>query len=116
MSSQTSTSDPSPPTVATASASRTASVVPGKRRTVRMARLQKGVPPFGRLVGPIRQAGRLPCEELLTDEAVVDQIESELDHALSGGALGIDLAGPLQRRLFQLIMGNDGINGAHGMH
>src|SRR5437868_6204742 len=60
------------------------SVVPGVRGPVGVALLQEGVAAFGGLVGHVRQAGRLAGEELLADQAVVDQVEGVLQHPLGG--------------------------------
>src|SRR5690348_12870489 len=51
------------------------SVVPGVRRPVRLALLEELVAAFLRLVGHVGQPGGLTGEQLLADQAVVDQVE-----------------------------------------
>ena len=57
--------------------------------------LEEGVAPllgFGRHVG---HAGRLAREDLLTGQAVVGQVEGELEHADGLGGLRCDGRGPV---------------------
>ena len=73
------------------------SVVPGERRPVGVALLEELVAALLGLVGHVGQAGGLAGEELLADEAVVDQVEGVLQHPLGGRALAVD-AGPTPDR------------------
>ena len=45
-----------------------------------------------------------PAKILLTDQPVVDEVEGKLCHALSGGALGVDLRRPLEPGSFKVVM------------
>src|SRR5262245_3940428 len=56
------------------------SEVPGHVGPVGIALFEERVPALGRLVGHVRQARRLAREELLADQAVVDQVERVLQH------------------------------------
>src|SRR5688500_13068182 len=71
--------------------------MPGEAGEVRVALLQEGVASLDGLLGHVRQPRRLPGEELLAHEPVVDQVERVLEHPLGGGALGDDLLPPVQR-------------------
>ena len=68
------------------SAQTRSSVVPGVRRPVRLALLEELVTSLLRLVGHVGQAGGLAGEELLADQAVVEQVERVLQHPLGGRA------------------------------
>ena len=57
-------------------------VVPGELLPVRFALFQERVPALGRLVGHVREPGRLAREELLAHQAVVDGVEGVLQHPL----------------------------------
>ena len=59
-------------------------VVPGVCRPVGRALLEEGVTTLSRLVGAVRKTGRLAREQLLADQAVVDQVEGVLEHPLGG--------------------------------
>ena len=63
----------------------------------------------------VGQAGGLAGEQLLADEAVVDQVERVLQHPLGRRALGVDRRRPLQRDRLQLGVGDDGVDGAHAV-
>src|SRR5690606_28450954 len=78
------------------------SVHPRELLEARVPLLQESVPALGRLVGHVSQAGRLPGEDLLADQPVVDQVESEFQHPLGGGRFGGDLSGPLKSGRLQL--------------
>src|SRR5450756_2942511 len=56
------------------------SEVVGEARPVGRALLEERVSPLGSLVGHVRESGRLPGEDLLAGEAVVGQVEGELQH------------------------------------
>jgi hypothetical protein len=60
-------------------------VVPGECGPVGGPLLQKGVAAFDGLIGHVRQPGRLTGEELLADQAVIDQVEGVFEHPLRGG-------------------------------
>src|SRR4051794_30503234 len=61
--------------------------MPREAGPVRLSLLEKRVAALGRFVGHVTEPGRLAREHLLADQAVVDQVEGELQHPLSGGAL-----------------------------
>src|SRR5690606_16688693 len=65
-------------------AQRRRSVVPGEGGPVGVSLLEEAVPALLGLVGHVGEAGGLAGEHLLADEAVVDQVEGELQHPLSG--------------------------------
>src|SRR5687768_13585535 len=79
-----------------------ASVVPGVVGPVRRTLLEEGVASLLGFVGHVGEPGRLPEEDLLADEPVVDEVERVLEHPLRGGALGVDLRAPLQRHGLEL--------------
>ena len=103
---QTSDRPPKQPKIALSS-SRGRATSPGGRR------LQEGVAALGGLVGHVGQPGRLAGEHLLTDQAVVDGVEGELQHPLGGRALGADAPAPLQAGAFQLGVRDDPVDHAH---
>ena len=78
------------------------SVVPGEGRPVRVALLQERVATFGCLVGHVGQPGCFAREHLLSHQAIVDEVERELQHSLGGRALAHHFSGPLQTYSFQL--------------
>src|SRR5829696_9601204 len=90
-------------------------VVPGVRRPVGFPLLEELVPAFCGLVGAVRQAGRLAGEHLLANEAVVDEVERELQHALGRRALAHDLPAPFEADPLELVVGDDGVDHAHAM-
>src|SRR4029079_11037426 len=92
---------------------RAPSVVPGVRRPVRLTLLEELVTPLLGLVGHVGQAGGLAGEELLADQAVVEEVEGVLQHPLGGGRLAVDEAAPLQRGLLELGVGYGAVDGAH---
>ena len=53
---------------------------------------------------------------MLAHEAVVKQIEGELEHALGSGGLAVDFAGDLDGLVFELRVVGDDIDGAHAVH
>src|SRR5699024_11369597 len=59
------------------------------------ALLQERVPALDRLVGHVGQARGLAGEDLLAHQAVVGEVERELEHPLRGGRLAVDLPRPL---------------------
>src|SRR5947207_15938307 len=64
---------------------------------VRRPLLEEGVAALGRLVGHVPQPRRFAGKHLLPHEAVVDEVEGELEHALGHGTLAVDLGGPVDR-------------------
>src|SRR5947209_4381276 len=89
--------------------------VVGKCCPVRGTLLEEGIAPLSGLVGHVRQSRGLTGEHLLADKAVVDEVERELQHALCGGALGVDLLRPFQRHPFEVGVRHDGIHHSHAM-
>src|SRR6478752_1130344 len=89
------------------------SVVPGERRPVGVALLEELVAALLGLVGHVGQAGGLAGEELLADQAVVDEVEGVLQHPLGRGALAVDQPTPLQAGGLELGMGNGTVDRAH---
>ena len=77
--------------------------MPREAAEVRGALLDERVAALDGLVGAVAEAGGLAGEELLSHQAVIDQVEGELEHALRGGALRVDLRGPLERDGFELL-------------
>ena len=53
---------------------------------------------------------------MLADESVVGEVEGVLEHALRGGALRVDLLGPLERDVFEFGVVGDLVDGAHAVH
>ena len=63
-----------------------------------------------------RKVGLTPAgEDLLADQPVVDHVESELEHPLGRGALGVDGLGPLQCHGLQVGVVHDLVDHAHGV-
>src|SRR4051812_33159713 len=89
-----------PPTISTITSS--SSYVPRESAEVRVALLQERVAALDGLLGHVGQPRGLAGEQLLADQAVVDQVERILQHPLGGGALGDDPASPVQRRGLEL--------------
>src|SRR5690606_27158164 len=78
------------------------SVEPREPREVARALLEEGVTALLRLVRHVGEARGLAREQLLSHQAVVDEIEGVLEHADGRRALGVDLARPLERHLLEL--------------
>jgi len=78
--------------------------------------LEEGVPTLLGLVGAVGEAGRLAGEHLLADQAVVDQVEGELQHPLGRRALGVDGRRPLQRHVLEPLVVHHLVDGAHAVH
>src|SRR3954451_19630089 len=87
--------------------------VPGEAAEVGVALLEEGVAALGRLLGHVGQPRRLPREELLADQPVVDEVERVLEHPLRGRALGVDDRGPTQRLGLQLGVRHHLVHRAH---
>ena len=66
-------------------------------RPVGGALLQECVAALDGLIGHVRQPGRLPGEQLLADQPVVEQVERILQHPLRLRRFRVDLGRPLQR-------------------
>jgi putative acyl-CoA dehydrogenase len=88
-------------------------VVIRKRRPVGVAFLQERVAALDRLIRHVREPRRLPGEQLLADEPVVDEIERVLQHALRGRALAVDANRPLQGNLLERSVRHDAIDHPH---
>src|SRR5690606_35830714 len=87
--------------------------VPWELAEIGFPLLQKGVASLLGFVSHVRQPGRLSGEDLLTDQAIVYAVESELQHPLGGGGLGRDLLGPLESGRLELGMEYDGVDHPH---
>ena len=70
------------------------SIVPGKVGVILFPFLQKGVPSLFCLLRSIGQAGGLSRKNLLSHQAVVDEIEAKFEHADGGGGLFVDCFTP----------------------
>src|SRR5690606_3147631 len=93
----------------------TVSIVPGESAVVGVALLEERIPALLGFLGHVAESGRLAREDLLTDQAVVDEVEGELEHALGHGGLAADDPSPLQCDLLQVGVWDDGIDHAHGL-
>src|SRR4051794_15849812 len=87
--------------------------MPGEAGEVGVPLLQERVPTLDGLLGHVRQPCRLPGEQLLADQSVVDQVERVLQHPLGGRALGDDPPSPVQRGGLQLGVRDDPVDHAH---
>jgi hypothetical protein len=89
------------------------SELPGEGRVVRVPFLEERIPAFLRLFGAVRESRCFPGKELLSNEALIGQVERVLQHLLGCRTLGHDLSGPLQSCCFEFLVRDDGIDHAH---
>src|SRR5699024_1969178 len=80
------------------------------------ALLQERVPALDRLVGHVGQARGLVGEDLLAHQAVVGEVDGELEHPLRGGRLAVALPRPLDRRGLELGVVHHPVDRAHVEH
>lgn len=82
-------------------------------REVARALFEEGVAAFPSFVRAIGEARGFTRVDLLADQAVVDEVEAELQHLDGRGALRHDLLGPVVGDLLEFGVGDDLVYHAH---
>ena len=95
---------------------RVALVVVLEFRPVRVALLQERIAALNGFVCHVGKAGGLAGEHLLSHQAIIGEVEGELQHALRCGGLAEDLLGGLDRLIFQISMIGHNIDCTHALH
>lgn len=95
---------------------RVALVVVREFRPVRVALFQEGIATFDGFVGHVSKAGGFTSEHLLSHQAVISEVEGELQHALRCGGLAEDLLGSLDRLVFKFGVVSHNVDGTHALH
>jgi hypothetical protein len=89
------------------------SKLPGERRVVLVPLLEEGIPALLSLIGSVGESRRLSRKELLSDEAIIGEIERVLEHLLGCRALRCDLSCPLECSFLEVGVWHYSIDHAH---
>ncbi len=78
--------------------------MPGKAGEVLVALRQEGVAAFARFIRAVGESRGFTRKDLLPDQAIVNQVETKLEHALRRRRFGDDRFSPAQGFNFEFLV------------